>query len=90
MPETHASPYMFTSVQNPANHVRFAIDEHRAGYHSDMVLPLGPKLIPPLGLNNLALVDLVDGTQMPLCLVQENSLKDVLFVWNWGLFAMRN
>ncbi len=57
-----------------------AIDEHHAGHHSNIVLPLVTKLMSPLAL--IALVDLVDGPQMPLRLVQENRLKDVLFVWN--------
>jgi hypothetical protein len=35
------------------------------------VLPLVTKLMSPLALNNFALVDLVDGPQMPLRLVQE-------------------
>ena len=51
-----------------------AIDEHHVGHHSDIVLPLVTKLMSTLALNNLALVDLVDGSQMPLRLVQENRL----------------
>ena len=69
-------------------HPVLAIDEHHVEYHSNIVLPLVTKLIPPLALNNLALVDLVDGPQMLLRLVQESGLKDVLFIWNWGFICV--
>jgi hypothetical protein len=51
------------------SHPILAIDEHHAGYHSDIVPPLVTRLMLPLALNNLALVDLAGGPQMLLHLV---------------------
>lgn len=52
------------------------------------MLPPVPKLMPPFLHNHFIFVDIVDRPQMPVILVEEYRLKDVIFVWHRGGFRI--
>ena len=61
------------------------IDEHHVRYNPHIMLPPMSQLMPPLLLNHLALVNLINRPHMPVALIQENALKDMILVW-YGRF----
>lgn len=60
------------------------IDEHHVGHHAHVMLPPMPELMPPFLLYDLGFVDLVDGPEVGVCLVEEDGLEDVVFVGDGG------
>jgi hypothetical protein len=58
------------------------LDEPKPGNDKRVVFPSMAQLVPPILLDDLVLVNLVNGPKMAVTLlVQENCLKDVLRVW---------
>ena len=55
-----------------------AVDKHHVRHDPYVMLPPVPQLMPPLLLDDLALVDIVNRPEMPVGLVQENGLEHVL------------
>ena len=48
------------------------------------MLPSMSQLMPPLPFNDFGLVNLIDGPQMRVCFVEEDTLEDVVFVGDRG------
>ena len=57
-----------------------AINEHHIRHHAHIVLPAMSQLVPPFSLNDFRFVDLVDGPEVGVILVEEDGLEDVVFV----------
>lgn len=62
------------------------IDEHHPRHDSHIMLPAMPELMPPLALNNFILVDLIDGPEIAVRLVQKDGLEDMVLV-GYGRFV---
>lgn len=52
------------------------MEEHHAGDDAEVVLPAVAELVPPVGLYDLGLVDVADGPEVALLLVEEYGLVD--------------
>ena len=68
--------------------VVLAVDEHHAGNDTDVVLPPVTQLMPPFAFDDFAFVDLVNSPEIPVGLVEEDGLKDVLVVRNRRLIGI--
>ena len=64
--------------------VVFAVDEHHAGHDAHVVLPAVAELMPPFALDDLGLVDFVNGPEVRVGFVEEDGLEDVVFVGDRG------
>ena len=64
------------------------IEEHHVGHHPHVMLPPVTELVPPLLLNHFGLVNLIDRPQLPVALVEEDGLKDVVFIGDRGLLRL--
>lgn len=55
-----------------------SVEEHHAWNHAKVVLPAMAELVPPVLLDDFGIVNVVDGPEMLLFLVQEDGLVDWL------------
>lgn len=83
---THTSHLMHID-QRPASRkprAIFPVQEHHPRNNTHVMLPPVTQLMPPFPLDDLALVDLVDGPEVAVGFVEEDGLEDVLVVGDGG------
>lgn len=74
--------------RRPGGPARF-IDEHHIRHDAHIMLPAMPELMPPFAFDNLGFVDLVNGPEVGIGLVEEDGLEDVVFVGDGGFMGGR-
>jgi len=80
----HTRQFMHIHQRPAAGKQRFVppVDPHHARHDPEVVLPAVAELVPPLARDDLGGVDLVDCPEISVGSVEEDGLKDVIFVWD--------
>ena len=68
--------------------VFLAIQEHHTRNDADVVLPSMTELVPPFAFDDFVGIDLIDGPEVGVAVVEEDGLENVVVVGDGGLIGV--